>query len=113
MAHGAPRRRKKSLDPWKIGAYLLSAAFMTIGIFLIFMALAEVLIYIIDVSRFGNRGYLDWWSTPLLMILVSIPFFLGYFILNLNRYAFYRKLKERLRIRAPPDHGHSIDDMEL
>ena len=97
MAAGSyRRRRRKPLDGWRILSSILSAVFMTLGLFLILMAVAEVLVYAIDASSNGTESYQGWWSTPLLMVLMSIPFFIGFLIVNLNRFRWYHRVKEKL-----------------
>jgi hypothetical protein len=94
-------RGKKLLDPWRLLSNILSGIFMTLGVFLILMAIAEIIVYLIDSVINGNESYLGWWSTPFLMILVSLPFFLGYLVVNLNRFRFYHRIREKLAFRMP------------
>jgi uncharacterized BrkB/YihY/UPF0761 family membrane protein len=117
MAYDPNRRRgRKALNLWSILSAILSAVFMTVGIFLILMAFAEVLVYGIDSLINGNESYQNWWSTPLLMVLVSVPFFLGYFVVNLNRFAFYHRLRQSLSFNMPREKrrkGEGMDKIEL
>ncbi len=109
------RRGRKEIDPWKFLSSAVSGIFMTIGVFLLLLALAEIIVYLIDSILNGNESYLDWWSTPLMMVLMSIPFFLAYIFVNLPRYAFYRKIQDSIRVpgmsREPRD--RSMDKIEL
>ncbi len=114
VSHG--RRGRKPLDPWMIISAILSGVFMTIGVFLVLMSLTEILVYVIDSIKNGSESYQGWWSTPLLMLLVSIPFFLGYLIVNLNRFRLYHVVKGKISINMPKREergGKRMEKIEL
>jgi hypothetical protein len=115
MAAGRGTRGRKPIDPWKALATFLSGIFMTLAVFLLLMAVSEVLVYLIDSIMNGNESYLDWWSTPLMMVIVSLPFFLGYFLVNLYRFTFYQKLKDSIRLPGTrkPDVDRRMEKIEL
>jgi len=107
-------RKRKLIDPWAILSSFLSFVFITIGVFLIFLAISEVIVYLVDSLFNGNSSYVDWWSTPLIMLVSSLPFFLGYLLVNLNRIPYYRRLKGQISIpsylKRPDD---DLDDLEI
>ena len=115
MVDDRRRRGRIEIDPWKLLSSAVSGIFMTVGVFLLLLAVAEILVYLIDSFNNGNESYLDWWSTPLMMVLMSIPFFLAYIFINLPRYAFYRKLRDSIRVPGMPreSRDRSMDKIEL
>jgi ABC-type arginine/histidine transport system permease subunit len=106
-------RRRKRVDPWKLLQTLLSGIFMTIAIFLILTAIGELIVLLIDSRSSGPGTYQDWWSTPLMMVIASLPFFLGYFLINLSRFKFYRKLTESIRVPAAFRNPDELEDLEI
>jgi len=108
-----PGGRRKAIDPWRVLYSILSGIFMTVGLFLILMAVGEVIVYLIDVVIMKNTGYMNWWSTPLMMVIVSLPFFLGYMVVNLNRFSFYRKLRSSINMPSYLNLSEDLDDIEI
>ena len=88
---------------------------MTTGVFLILLALGEIVVFLIDSITNGNDSYLDWWSTPLMMVIMSLPFFFGYFLVNLYKFKFYQNLKDSIRMPGSrrPDQEKRMGKIEL
>jgi hypothetical protein len=84
---------------------IVSSIFLTISVLLVLVAVAEVLVYLIDA---GNRSgtYLDWWRGPMIIFLSSLPFMVVHLVLRLNLIS---RLKDRIRSKAPPKKIETID----
>lgn len=107
------RRRRKRIDPWQLFKSILSGLLMTVGIFLILTAIGELLVLLFDIGSSDPGTYQDWWATPLMMVIASIPFFAGYVLLNLSRYGFYHKIVGSIKVPAALRRPEELDEIEL
>ncbi|MGA1793266.1 MAG: hypothetical protein ACMUHM_04895 [Thermoplasmatota archaeon] len=107
---GRPKKRgKKRSSIWSILNTILSGIMMTTGMLLLLLSLSELIVYFIDVVLKKNETYMDWGRAPLIIFLSSIPFFIIYLILNIQRFKFTAKLLKRFRSSKPPEKIESID----
>ncbi|MGA1819800.1 MAG: hypothetical protein ACMUHU_02205 [Thermoplasmatota archaeon] len=107
---GRPKKRgRKRSSIWSILNTFLSGILMTTGMLLLLLSLSELIVYFIDVVIKKNKTYMDWGRAPLIIFLSSIPFFILYLILNLQRFKFTAKLRNRFRSSKPPEKIETLD----
>jgi len=103
------KRGRKRHTPWSILNTFLSGVMMTTGLLLLLLSLSELIVYFIDVVVKDNETYMDWGRAPLIIFLSSIPFFILYILLNLQRFKFTAKMLKRFRSSKPPEKIETID----
>ena len=94
---------------WSILRAILSGIFLTSAILLVLVAVSELIVYFIDVVIMGNETYMDWGRAPLIIFLASLPLFVIYLLLNLDRFKFGSRLIRRFRTSKPPKEVETID----
>lgn len=107
------RRRRRRIDPLKLLRSLVSGILMTIGIFLIFVAFGELVVLLFDLRTGEVSSYQDWWSTPLMMVIGSLPFFLGYFLINLSKYKFYHRIVNSIKVPPALRRPDDLDEIDI
>ncbi len=106
MMKGGPRRKGGFRSRfWYWMNLIVSSIFLTISVLLVLVAVAEVLVYLIDT---GNRSgtYLDWWRGPMIIFLSSLPFMVVHLLLRFNLFS---RLSNRIRSKTPPKKIETID----
>ncbi|MFW3146392.1 MAG: hypothetical protein ACMUIE_06235 [Thermoplasmatota archaeon] len=87
---------------------VFSGILMTISLFLILLAVGELMVHFLDMS-IGNDNYTDWMPVPLVLILCSVPFLILYTLINYDRIGWIQKLLTRLRSRRSPKEIETIE----
>ncbi|MBN1390624.1 MAG: hypothetical protein JXA22_08285 [Candidatus Thermoplasmatota archaeon] len=107
---GRTKRRKP--DPSRFWYYLrlvLSGISMTTGMLLVILSASELLVFFIDRVVLKNDNYLDWGRAPLIILISSVPFFLIYLIMNLQRFRITNFLLKKFKTSKPPERIETID----
>jgi hypothetical protein len=82
---------------------------MTLAILLVLLSISELFVMLLDRSILDNVYYLDWTRGPLIIFLSSIPFFILYLLLNLDRFKWTAPIRKRFRTSKPPEKIETID----
>ena len=107
---GKPAGKKESRSKiWSIARSILSGIFLTLAILLVFLSIAELWVSFLDRTFQDNTYYFDWGRVPLVIFLSSIPFFIIYIILNLDRFRWTKFILKRFRTSKPPEKIETID----
>ncbi len=110
LKFGRPNKKmSKGHSIWSIARSILSGIFLTLGILLAFLSLAELWVSFLDRSILDNTFYLDWGRAPLIIFLSSIPFFIFYLLLNLDRFRWSKIVLKRFKTSKPPKKIETID----
>jgi hypothetical protein len=106
IKQGGPRSRGGFRSRfWYWVNLVVSSIFLTVAVLLALVAVAEVLVYLIDAgSRSGT--YLDWWRGPMIIFFSSLPFLAIHLVLRFNLIS---RLNNRIRSKAPPKKIETID----
>lgn len=105
----AGKKGSKPLKVWSIARSILSGIFLTLAILLVFLSISELLVSFLDKAILDNTYYLDWGRAPMIIFLASIPFFIIYLILNLDRFKWSKVILKRFKTSKPPQKIETID----
>jgi hypothetical protein len=94
---------------WNIARAILSGIFLTLAILLVFLSIAELWVSFLDRTLLDNTIYYDWTRAPVIIFLSSIPFFIMWFLLNLDRFKFMKFITKRFKTSKPPEKIETID----
>jgi hypothetical protein len=94
---------------WSIARAILSGIFLTLAILLVLLAIAELWVAFLDRTVQDNTFYYDWGRAPLIIFLASIPFFIIWIVLNLDRFKFTKFLTKKFKTSKPPEKIETID----
>lgn len=94
---------------WSIARAILSGIFLTLAIFLVILSISELWVSFLDRTILDNTIYYDWTRAPLIIFLSSIPFFIIWFLLNLDRFKFTKFITKRFKTSKPPEKIETID----
>jgi len=92
-----------------IARSILSGIFMTLAILLVLLSVSELFVMFLDRSILDNTHYLDWTRGPFIIFLSSIPFFIFYILLNLDRFRWSKGVLKKFRTSKPPKKIETID----